>query len=225
MNLGPRVLHLCLIVIFNTGWYFSKQFDIIDEEEEDIEEFEFLQESGRTSNKDDDTDNSNFQQEVTHSTRQKLFKNIFVLDKKYWIDYQQIKWEHEAEVWPYSSHHLHHPPLQHVRVIIINISSQGEFHNVFLSPTDAVSVQISKLRYIVEELEILINDNFLRKKNDLLSRGNQTIEIMEENQVEKTNELRTELDKSKIKLAEMENQNAKNKVVVGGLCEKVTYFL
>ena len=48
---------------------------------------------------------------------------------------------------------------------------------------------------------------------------------MEENQVEKTNELRTELDKSKIKLAEMENQNAKNKVVVGGLCEKVTYFL
>ena len=48
---------------------------------------------------------------------------------------------------------------------------------------------------------------------------------MEETQVEKTNELRTELDKSKIKLAEMENQNAKNKVVVGGLREKVPYFL
>ena len=56
----------------------------------------------------------------------------------------------------------------------------------------------------------------------MLSRGNQTVEIMEENQEENTtNELRTELEKSKIKLAEMENENAKNKVVVGGLCEKV----
>ena len=47
------------------------------------------------------------------------------------------------------------------------------------------------------------------------------MEIIEENQEEKTKELRTELEKSKIKLAEMENENAKNKVVVGGLCEKV----
>ena len=51
------------------------------------------------------------------------------------------------------------------------------------------------------------------------------MEIMEENQEENTtNELRTELEKSKIKLAEMENENAKNKVVLGGLCEKVHYF-
>ena len=47
------------------------------------------------------------------------------------------------------------------------------------------------------------------------------MEIIEENQEEKTKELRTELEKSKIKLAEMENENAKNKVVVGGLCDKV----
>ena len=91
----------------------------------------------------------------------------------------------------------------------------------YFSPTDAVSVQISKLRYVVEELEILINDNFLHKKNDFLSRGNQTEEIIEENHEEKREELRTELDKSKLKLAEMETENAKNKVVVGGLCEKV----
>ena len=51
------------------------------------------------------------------------------------------------------------------------------------------------------------------------------MEIIEENQEENTtNELRTELEKSKIKLAEMENENAKNKVVMGGLCEKVHYF-
>ena len=92
---------------------------------------------------------------------------------------------------------------------------------MFFSPTDAVSVQISKLRYVVEELEILINDNFLQKKNDLLSRGNQTEDIIEENQEEQRKELRTELDQSKLKLAEMENENAKTKVVVGGLCEKV----
>ena len=92
---------------------------------------------------------------------------------------------------------------------------------LFFSPTDAVSVQISKLRYVVEELEILINDNFLQKKNDLLSRGNQTEDIIEENQGEQRKELRAELDQSKLKLKEMENENAKNKVVVGGLCEKV----
>ena len=92
---------------------------------------------------------------------------------------------------------------------------------MFFSPTDAVSVQISKLRYVVEEPEILINDNFLQKKNDLLSRGNQTEDIIEENQEEQRKELRTELDQSKLKLAEMENENAKTKVVVGGLCEKV----
>lgn len=55
----------------------------------------------------------------------------------------------------------------------------------------------------------------------MLSRGNQTEEIIEENHEEKREELRTELEKSKLKLAEKENENAKNKVVVGGLCEKV----
>ena len=60
-----------------------------------------------------------------------------------------------------------------------------------------------------------------QKKNDLLSRGNQTEDIIEKNQEEQRKELRTELDQSKLKLKEMENENAKNKVVVGGLCEKV----
>merc|ERR1711974_294119 len=41
----------------------SKHFDIIDEEE-DIEEFEFLQEISDTSNKDYDTDTINFHQEM-----------------------------------------------------------------------------------------------------------------------------------------------------------------
>ena len=47
------------------------------------------------------------------------------------------------------------------------------------------------------------------------------MEIIEENQEEKGAELRSELEKSKLKLVELENENAKNKVVVGGLCEKV----
>ena len=47
------------------------------------------------------------------------------------------------------------------------------------------------------------------------------MDIIEENQEEQRKELRTELDQSKLKLAEMENENAKTKVVVGGLCEKV----
>ena len=47
------------------------------------------------------------------------------------------------------------------------------------------------------------------------------MEIIEQNQDEKGAELRTELEKSKLKLVEMENENAKHKVVAGGLCEKV----
>ena len=51
----------------NLGSFFSKQFDIIDEEEEDIEEFEFLQESSHS--KEEDTDTVNFHQEVTDTIR------------------------------------------------------------------------------------------------------------------------------------------------------------
>jgi len=161
----------------------SKHFDIIDEEEEDIEEFEFLQEISDTSNKDYDTDTINFHQEM-----------------------------------------------QSIEIIIKKLNENMRRRSGLTTPTTSNSsitesslsvVKISKLRYVVEELEILINDNFLHKTNDLLSRGNQTEEIIEENHEEKREELRTELEKSNLKLAEMETENAKNKVVVGGLCEKL----
>ena len=85
-------------------------------------------------------------------------------------------------------------------------------------------LQISQLHAVVEELEILINENFLNRKYDLLTKANQTEEIIEgdekEDRIEKTEELR----KSKIKIQEMENENTKVNFVIKGLCDKVTHF-
>ena len=77
---------------------------------------------------------------------------------------------------------------------------------------------------MVEELEILINDHFLHRKFDLLNKGSQTEEVIEHMEDETTLKLTEELQKSKIKLTEIENENAKVNFVIQGLCEKVTKF-
>ena len=84
---------------------------------------------------------------------------------------------------------------------------------------------MTKLQAVVEELEILINDNFLNRKFDLLNKGSQTDEAITEDEDEGRIELTEELRKSKIKLTEMENENTKVNFVIKGLCEKVIYFL
>ena len=81
---------------------------------------------------------------------------------------------------------------------------------------------MTKLQAVVEELEILINDNFLNRKFDLLNKGSQTVEVIEHMEEDMRLELIEELQKSKIKLTEVENENAKVNFVIQGLSEKVT---
>ena len=58
---------------------------------------------------------------------------------------------------------------------------------------------MTKLQAVVEELEILINDNFLNRKFDLLNKGSQTDDAITEDEDEGRIELTEELRKSKIK--------------------------
>merc|ERR1712062_475500 len=90
-----------------------------------------------------------------------------------------------------------------------------------LSQSSSSAVKISQLHAVVEELEILINENFLNRKYDLLTKGNQTEDIIEANEKEDRIEKTEELRKSKIKIQEMENENTKVNFVIKGLCDKL----
>merc|ERR1712154_97034 len=151
----------------DTSLQRSRQFDIINEEEEDdvdIEVFETHEESDDLLNRD--------------------FQNI-------------VNYEEE---------------MKGIVVKIFNLNEKLKRK----SP-----IKITKLQGVVEELEILINDNFLNRKFDLLNKGNQTEEIIRENEDGFRIELTEDLRKSKIRLTEMENRNTKVNFVIKGLCEKL----
>ena len=185
----------------DTSLQRSRQFDIIDEEKEDdldIEVFETNEHNEDASNRD--------------------MQNI-------------VNFEDQVKSIPHPSCPMcTFFQMKGIEFKIMNLneklkSKSGLFSTSGLSESLSSPIKMTKLQAVVEELEILINDNFLNRKFDLLNKGSQTDEAITEDEDEGRIELTEELRKSKIKLTEMENENTKVNFVIKGLCEKVIYFL
>jgi len=175
----------------DTSLQRSKQFDIINEEdEEDIEEFEILEEINDISKKDI-VDTLNFKEEIKGIELKMTKLN------------QKLKLKSGLSTPATSS--------------LLDSSSPSSSSS---SPSSS-PIKISKLHYVVEELEILINDHILNRKFDLLNKGCQTVQIIDETENDIRIELTEELQKSKIKLTEMENETAQVNFAIKGLCEKL----
>ena len=81
---------------------------------------------------------------------------------------------------------------------------------------------MSKLKYVTEELELLVSDTLLDKAIDLQSKGSQTNSSSYQSDWHETFLSDSDLNMAKIKIAELENEYRKEEVIKNGLFEKVS---
>ena len=81
---------------------------------------------------------------------------------------------------------------------------------------------MSKLKYVTEELELLVSDTLLDKAIDLQSKGSQTTSSSYQSDWHETFLSDSDLNMAKIKIAELENEYRKEEVIKNGLFEKVS---
>ena len=85
-----------------------------------------------------------------------------------------------------------------------------------------ICFQMSKLKYVTEELELLVSDTLLDKAIDLQSKGSQTNSSSYQSDWHETFLSDSDLNMAKIKIAELENEYRKEEVIKNGLFEKVS---
>ena len=87
-------------------------------------------------------------------------------------------------------------------------------------------MQVSRLKFSVQELELLVNETMFDRAIDLTSVGSQTSQTNSSSYQCDSHETflqDSELKLTKNKLLELENQSKKEEIVKKGLFEKVSY--